>query len=91
MHRGTYKRNTAAGLKVRHDHGSAYMADDFQGELNFLGIEPSHSFIREPEGNSCAEHFIGLLKENLLWVRTFATIEELRQALTVFTQKYNEL
>ena len=87
---GAYTRNTAAGLKVRHHHGSAYMADDFQGELNFLGIEPSPSFVREPQGNGCAERFIRLLKENLLWVRTFATIEELRLALIDFKHVYNE-
>ena len=65
------------------------MADDFQDEF-FLGIEPSPSFIREPQGNGCAERFIRLLKENLLWVTTFATIEELRQALVEFKHVYNE-
>jgi hypothetical protein len=29
------------------------------------------------------------LKENLLWVRTFETIEELRQALLAFRETYN--
>ena len=87
---GGYAAQKAQGLKVRHDHGPAYMADDFQAELTFLGIEASPSFIREPEGNGCAERFIRLLKENLLWVRTFATIEELRQALWEFRQVYNQ-
>ena len=82
--------NSYMDLSVRHDHGPAYMADDFHDELNFLGIESSPSFVREPEGNGCAERFIGLLKENLLWVRTFSTIEELRQALIEFKQQYNE-
>ena len=78
------------GLAVRHDHGPAYMADDFQDELKFLGIESSPSFVREPEGNGCSERFIRLLKENLLWVRTFANIEELRLALIDFKHVYNE-
>jgi putative transposase len=30
------------------------------------------------------------LKENLLWVRTFNTIEELRAALVAFAKYYNE-
>ena len=30
------------------------------------------------------------LKENLLWVRTFDTIEELRAALIKFARHYNE-
>ena len=41
------------------------------------------------EGNGCAERFIRTLKENLLWVRTFETIEELRQALLAFRETYN--
>jgi transposase InsO family protein len=89
-HFGDYTEQSAVGLKVRHDHGPAYMADDFQQELTFLGIQSSPSFIREPEGNGCAERFIRLLKENLLWVKTFATIEELRQALVEFKHVYNE-
>src|ERR1700693_2511508 len=50
-------------------------------EVKCLGIEASPSFVREPEGNGVAERFIRTLKENLLWVRTFDTIEELRAAL----------
>jgi hypothetical protein len=30
------------------------------------------------------------LKENLLWVRTFKTIEELRAELVAFARRYNE-
>ncbi len=89
-HFGGYTAQIAAGLKIRHDHGSVYLSDDFQDELDFLGMESSPSFVREPQGNGCAERFIGLLKENLLWVRTFATIEELRQALVEFKQQYNQ-
>lgn len=65
------------------------MADDFQKELRFLGIESSPAFVRAPEGNGCAERFIRTLKENLLWVRTFDTVEELRQALLEFRKAYN--
>ena len=32
----------------------------------------------------------GILKKNLLWVRTFDTIEELRAALVEFARRYNE-
>ncbi|MGO9846861.1 MAG: integrase core domain-containing protein, partial [Methylocella sp.] len=55
-----------------------------------LGIEASLSFVREPEGNGVAERFIRTLKENLLWVKTFDTIEELRAALVEFATRYNE-
>ena len=74
---------------MRHDHGSQYMSDHFQKELAFLGIESSPAFVRAPEGNGCAERCIRTLKENLLWVRTFETIEELRQALLAFRETYS--
>ena len=48
----------ARGLRLRHDHGSNYLADDFQQEVAFFGIESSPSFVREPEGNGVAERFI---------------------------------
>ena len=74
---------------LRHDHGPNYMSDDFQSEIAFLGIEASPSFVRQPEGNGVAERFIRTLKENLLWVRHFETIEELRLALLDFAAWYN--
>ena len=87
---GTFAKGTAAGLQLRHDHGSQYVSHHFQAEICFLGIESSPAFVREPEGNGCAERFIRVLKENLLWVQHFATIEELRLALIAFKQTYNQ-
>ena len=86
---GGFEAGVVKGLKLRHDHGSQYMADDFQNEIEWLGMESSPSFVRAPEGNGCAERFIRTLKENLLWVQTFATVEELRQALLDFKRRYN--
>ncbi len=88
-HLGGFAKDIAAGLAVRHDHGSQYMSDAFRKELRFLGIESSPAFVRAPEGNGCAERFIRTLKENLLWVRTFDTVEQLRQALVAFRETYN--
>jgi transposase InsO family protein len=89
-HFGTIGAKAADGLNVRHDHGSNYMSQDFREELTFLGIASSPSFVREPEGNGVAERFIRTLKENLLWVRTFETVEDLRIALQDFARRYNE-
>lgn len=86
---GGYTEKIAVGLKVRHDHGSQFISDDYQAELRFLGIESSPAFLREPEGNGVSERFIRTLKEQLLWIRYFATVEELRLALLEFKDKYN--
>jgi transposase InsO family protein len=66
------------------------MSYDFQNEIRWLGMTSSPAFVRAPEGNSCAERCIRTLKENLLWVRTFDTVEDLRQALLAFQRRYNE-
>lgn len=89
QHFGGFAKDIARGLSVRHDHGSQYMSDHFRKELMFLGIERSPAFVRAPEGNGCAERFIRTLKENLLWVRAFETVEELRLALLAFRETYN--
>ena len=91
QHFGGFAKAIARGLAMRHDHGSQYMSDHFQKELAFLGIESSPAFVRSPEGNGCAERFIRTLKENLLWLRHFETIEELRQALLVFRETYDTI
>ncbi len=87
---GSFSAGAAAGVRLRHDHGSVYMSDDFQAEIAFLGMESSPSFVRQPEGNGCIERFFRTLKEQLLWLRRFRNLDELRDALTEFRQRYNE-
>ena len=88
-HFGAVAKGVAEALTLRHDNGPQYVSDRFQQELAFLGIEPSPSFAYAPEGNGVAERFIRTLKEQLLWVHTFDTVEELRQALLDFARRYN--
>jgi transposase InsO family protein len=88
-HFGTFSGGSAAGLCLRHDHGSVYMSDDFQTEIRFVGMESSPAFVRQPEGNGCIERFFRTLKEQLLWVTSFRNLEELRVALIEFRDRYN--
>jgi len=88
---GGYAKHVAksSGLALRHDHGSQFMSEDYQNDLNFLGIVSSPSFVRQPEGNGCAERFVRMLKEQLLWLERFATVEDLNAALHDFKTRYN--
>jgi transposase InsO family protein len=88
-HFGVLSSAIAHGLALRHDHGSVYLSADFQAEIAFLGMTSSPAFVRQPEGNGCIERFFRTLKEQLLWVRHFSTIEDLRQALIAFKETYN--
>jgi len=87
---GSFSAGAAAGVRLRHDHGSVYMSDDFQAEVTFLGMESSPAFVRQPEGNGCIERFFRTLKEQLLWLRRFRNLDELRAALAEFRRRYNE-
>src|SRR6266699_30529 len=78
------------GSRRWNHHGSQYMSDDYQAEIAFLGMKSSPSFVRQPECNGCVERFIRTLKEQLLWVRTFQNVEELRCALAEFRERYNQ-
>lgn len=88
-HFGAFSENIARGLAIRHDHGSQFISNTYQEELRFLGIRSSPAFVREPQGNGIAERFVRTLKENLLWIKTFNTVEELRLALMTFKDAYN--
>jgi len=87
---GAIGKDIAKGLSVRHGHGTQSLAGDFQDEIAFWGIESSPAFVRAPEGDGCAERIIRTLKEQLLWVPAFDTVEELRLALIAWQKIYNE-
>ena len=63
-------------------------AEDNRGKPRRIA-EKSPAFIRTPEGKGCAKRFIRTLRENLLWVRHFETIAELRDSLLMFRETYN--
>jgi putative transposase len=86
---GSFAAGAAKGVQLRHDHGSVYMSADFQNELRFIGMESSPAFVRQPEGNGCIERFFRTLKEQLLWVRTFRDLNQLREAVVEFRRLYN--
>ncbi|MBM3739986.1 MAG: DDE-type integrase/transposase/recombinase [Acidobacteria bacterium] len=91
--KGRYEVDVALGTSLRHDHGSQFISHAFQDELKTVGIASSPSFVRQPEGNGCPQlwlgRFIRTLKEQLLWLRTFDTVEELHRALREFAQRFN--
>ena len=86
-HFGGVAAKAATGRALPHDHGNQYMSDDFQAEIRFLGMDSSPAFVRPPERNGCIERFFRTLKEQLLWVRDLA---ELQEALRVFKDTYNQ-
>lgn len=87
---GSVTAQVARGLHLRMDHGQQYLSDHFQNQLKFWGITPSFAFIEEPQTNGVAERFNRTLKEQAIYGRVFQTVAEVRAAVDVFIQQYNE-
>ena len=55
----------------------------------FLGIKSTPAYVAEPQCNGVSERFIRTLKEQLLWLRKFSSIQELNEALHRFKELFN--
>jgi putative transposase len=86
---GRLDADVARGLELRHDWGPQYRSAHFVGSLAWLGITDSPAFLGEPETNGCAERWIRTLKDQCLWAQLHDTIDELRQAVAGFIDRYN--
>ena len=86
---GHLGRDAARGLALRHDHGSAFMAEDFQNQIKAWGVLPSFAFVGQPQTNGVIERFIRTFKEQVVHGRIFHTIDEVRDAVRAFITRYN--
>ena len=79
----------AGGLELRHDHGRNFMADHFHRQIKFWGITPSYAFVGEPQTNGVIERFFRTFKEQVVHGRIYQTIDDVRDAVRVFVDRYN--
>lgn len=86
---GTAAPAAARGVELRHDHGSQYLTDYFQGQSRFHGFTPSFAFVGEPETNGVVERFNRTLKEQIIHGRTYRNRDELAAAVATFVDLYN--
>ena len=86
---GSVERAVAQGLALRHDGGSCFRSHHYQAEIDHLGIARSPAYHYEPETNGVVEKFIQTLKEQVLWIERFETLEEPRAAVRAFARTYN--
>jgi transposase InsO family protein len=87
--RGSVERDAGRGIKVRMDHGTQYVADDFQHQVRAWGMGLSYAFVSEPETNGVAERFVRTLKKQAIHGKIFRTVEDVRQAVATFLALYN--
>lgn len=86
---GSAAAGAARGVELRHDHGSPYLTDYFQGQSHFHGFTPSFAFVGEPETNGVVERFNRTLKEQIIHGRTYANRAALAAAVAAFVVTYN--
>lgn len=86
---GSPQPDVARGLALRMDHGSQFSSRQYRQQLRYWGITPSYAFVGEPQTNGVAERFIRTLKEQIIYGVTYATVEDLRRAVTAFAERYN--
>ena len=86
---GHLGKDAARGLALRHDHGSAFMAEDFQNQIKAWGMLPSYAFVGQPETNGVIERFFRTFKEQVVHGRIFQTIDDFREAVRDFVLRYN--
>jgi len=86
---GHINSSAARGVALRHDHGSAFLAEHFHNQIRFWGMTPSYAFVGEPETNGVIERFFRTLKEQIVHGRIYQTIDEVRDAVRDFVARYN--
>ena len=86
---GHLGRDAARGVQLRHDHGSCFMAEDFQSQIKAWGVTPSFAFVGQPQTNGVVERFFRTLKEQVVHGRVFETLQDLRDAVRAFIARYN--
>jgi len=86
-----FRRGRRRGrAEAPHDGGSCFRSAHYQAEIDHLGIDRSPAFHYEPETNGVVEKFIQTLKEQVLWIERFDTLEQLRAGIRQFADDYNE-
>jgi putative transposase len=87
---GPIDASAARGVALRHDHGSAFMAEHFQKQIRFRGMSQSYAFVGEPEPDGVAERFFRTLKEQIVHGRIYQTPSTgLRAAARNFVARYS--
>jgi putative transposase len=85
---GSVERAVAAGLELRYEGGTCFRSVHCQDEIAEVGIALSPGFHYESDANGAGQ-FIQILKERVLRIERFETLEELRSAIRAFAAVFN--
>jgi putative transposase len=78
-----------AGVELRTDHGSQYTGSDCADLCAEWNLFHTYAPVGRPTGNAVVERVIRTLKEEVVWLRDWDSVEELRAALDAWVVRYN--
>jgi transposase InsO family protein len=82
--------NVPAGVELRSDHGPQYTGADCADLCDEWHVLHTYAPVGRPTGNAVVERVIRTLKEEVVWLRDWDSIDELRAALAAWVVRYNE-
>lgn len=77
------------GLHLVTDNGCQPTSIAYQNYCEQTGIEQIHTSYNNPRGNAETERVIRTMKEELLWLREWNNLEELKKAVESWVKDYN--
>jgi putative transposase len=83
-------QNVPEGMELRTDHGPQYTGADCAALCEKWHIEHTYAPVGRPTGNAVVERLIRTLKEEVVWLRDWESIEQLRAAVAAWVTRYNE-
>jgi transposase InsO family protein len=82
--------NVPAGVELRSDHGPQYTGSDCAALCDEWNLLHTYAPVGRPTGNAVVERVIRTLKEEVVWLRDWESLDELRAALEAWVKRYNE-
>lgn len=86
---GGIKESRIEELNLMSDNGSQPTSLKFMQEAASLGIKQAFTAYSNPKGNADTERLIRTIKEELLWLREWTTVEEVARAVKQFGPRFN--
>lgn len=77
------------GVELRTDHGPQYTGADCRALCEQWHVEHTFAPVGRPTGNAVVERFIRTLKEEVIWLRDWESLDEVRDAVATWLRHYN--
>jgi transposase InsO family protein len=84
------KQESQWQLNLMSDNGSQPTSVSFMREVSELGISQTFTSYNNPKGNADTERLIRTLKEELIWLREWRTVDEVATAIKKYVEYFNE-